>query len=340
VEEAKFPKQNLPAKVFNGNLCEPDGNTAISPRSLPSNETGSLGRQKSSPLPLGSFFATQDSLQVLGSGPEVQHVAIATRISGPKQEDTDGRVAHLHNGVDIGVPASPSDTNVFTVAPGEYIDTFKPGTLNEAIRIGDFTYVHTKSLRFSKDGRMIPAGTLIGTTNALKHVHLIWNAPDGSKGNALEVLVNYVDSASPGELDPKLFDHSTKERLSQLPNGDFVLTPAVDVEATGFDSQSLGSSFVGLFAIGYRVDGGSPGSSPGPTDEVECFQCPEIFRLPPPPPFVVVALLSSDFYLFVFISGLAASEHSSEAYNPSRASRARAVSSGMKRQGFKVRDLW
>src|SRR5215467_609509 len=180
---------------------------------------------------------------------------------------------HLHQGVDIRncAPGATCDRPVFAVQTGRIAFINDKNTNNQSIRIGDFYYDHLSDIdQAIVDNHVqcqqdptncmdVAAGTLLGHySTSFNHVHLQQGGwPAGTPlDNPLYQLLNYDDVQAPTVSNVELRDSSCKTKLQPDGSGGFLLDPAnptICIAATAADAQSLGSSTVGAFSIGFCV---------------------------------------------------------------------------------------
>jgi hypothetical protein len=184
---------------------------------------------------------------------------------------------HLHDGVDIAVtPGTP----VFAAEAGLAgpVQQNSPNSQNKGIRIGRFAYLHLGDVNPqilllsqrcqspNQQCQPVPQGMLIGHTSpAFNHLHFIEGGPllGGTPlSNPLGQLFNYQDTLAPTiPANIQMLDQTSN--LLPLAGTDFLLnSPQLNILATASDAQDPpGSSTVGLYKIGYRVQGVSTGNS-------------------------------------------------------------------------------
>jgi sugar lactone lactonase YvrE len=196
--------------------------------------------------------------------------------------------ARFHNGLDI---AGQYGENAYFIRSEKVLDPISAdnfGTSRELIRLPQIGYIHLRLGRDANDrffpnskyqpqydpqqklvGLRVPRGTkfkagdLIGTLNAMNHVHLI-AGPSGHEINALAALgfPNISDSIAPVIESTALFDQSGTQ-IETKPSGPRIkLDGKYRIIVRAFDQMdgNSGRRKLGVYKLGYQVirEGGTP----------------------------------------------------------------------------------
>lgn len=155
---------------------------------------------------------------------------------------------HLHNGVDI---EGEVDDLIYAIEGG-YAVCSNINTDYETVTIGRFSYVHVKALA-TDPKKYYNAGTVIAKVKSLvyydPHLHLTDRSGNPLRNNG---LVNYADTGLPSISNTRFYRNNSQEITSTY-NNSTVLDNEVDILIRSYDRQSLGSSNVGVYKIGYQI---------------------------------------------------------------------------------------
>ena len=219
----------------------------------------------------------------------------------------DGR-ERFHAGVDVRADDGTLVRAVRDASVTSVLATGLTGTLSEYVTVGPLTYVHVRAGRDRSDeplvpwailipdpstgrlarvrvprGTFVPAGSVVGTTNRFRHVHLNVG-PAGEEANALDVGLPGVVDTVPPVIAPNgitLTDLEGRPVLERS-NRRVVIRGPVRIVVDAYDrmNDSPPRRRLGLYRVGYQVV--MPDGRPTPE-----FATPHVAitfdRLPPAP---------------------------------------------------------
>jgi streptogramin lyase len=199
---------------------------------------------------------------------------------------------HLHDGLDIH---NEVGSRVLAIADAKIEDPFSTwatGELREGIALETLSYIHTKVGRNSKDepldearfqllrddkgavdrvrvrrGTRIKVGDVLGTTNAMAHVHLSWGET-GFKRNAIAIgFTGFADHVPP-HIESIQIQNATGRALTQKQHGRLIVPRdakgvAIVVEAWDQVDGNEARRRLGLYSIGYQILNKDGSPAPG-----------------------------------------------------------------------------
>ncbi|MGB7210159.1 MAG: hypothetical protein WBD27_15995 [Pyrinomonadaceae bacterium] len=183
----------------------------------------------------------------------------------------------FHNGLDI---AGNYGEKAYFIRDEKVLNPLAAenfGTLRELIRLPTLGYIHLRlgrdaanktfgdaRFQFSQDmttvrirrGTQFKAGDLIGTLNAMNHVHLI-AGPSGDEMNALDALIlPYVSDKTPPVIeDVSIFDENWRQIETEPAAKRIKLTGKTRIVVRAFDRMDGNPERrrLGVFRLGYQV---------------------------------------------------------------------------------------
>jgi len=223
----------------------------------------------------------------------------------------DGR-ERFHAGVDVRADEGVAVRAVRDGSVTSVMASGLTGTLSEYLTVGPLTYVHIRVGRDRSDeplvpwvsmvpdpatsrlarvrvarGTFIPAGSLVGTTNRFRHVHLNVG-PAGEEANALDVGLPGIVDTVPPVIAPNgitLTDLQGRPILERS-NRRVVIRGPVRIVVDAYDrmNDSPPRRRLGLYRVGYQVvmpDGRPTAEFPAPRVAITFDRLPPAADAPP-----------------------------------------------------------
>ena len=184
---------------------------------------------------------------------------------------------HFHNGLDIAGNYGERAVFIRDEIVLNPVSTENFNTLREMIRLPEIGYIHIRlgrdatnrtlgDSRFLFDANMsgvrvrrgtrFKAGDIIGTLNAMNHVHLI-AGPSGDEMNALDALIlpGVIDTTPPVIESVELMDENWRPVETVPPAKRIMLTGNTRIVVRAFDrvDGNPDRRRLGVFRLGYQV---------------------------------------------------------------------------------------
>jgi sugar lactone lactonase YvrE len=223
-----------------------------------------------------------------------QHEVVATIGEVRGSFDSSDSRHHLHSGLDVFGPYGTVVRAVRSEKVTSPLPSWGFGSLNEGLRVGVISYIHTlvgrgTDEKMFADPRFLPVtgadgrtervrikrgtrfrpGDALGTVNRMYHVHLNVGPP-GSEINPLSLSpVGFKDDIPPTieKNGIQLFDESGKQ-LKEKQNGRLLVSGSVRIVVDAFDRTNMNGDRrrLGLYRLGYQVLNADGTLAPGFAD--------------------------------------------------------------------------
>jgi hypothetical protein len=179
---------------------------------------------------------------------------------------------HFHDGVDITTAPTSQGPNIFSVSDGTIVNLVRNGNSNDfiAVRSGQqvFIYFHmTPDAGLSKNDS-VSAGDFLGDIASFTPAHLHFKQTDLFNTQILNSLLSptgglspYSDAAPTSVSSTTFFDGASAVGGNSISISSPVANAYLRIRAKASDAQSLGSSNVGIFSIGYQVVNNDTGAT-------------------------------------------------------------------------------